>query len=196
MTSASITSKQQLLQLIKRGDTNRKTSATDFNARSSRSHSILQIKLKVIDILTETELKSTLSLCDLAGLERAATSLERRKEGSYINKSLLALSNVINKLSSSTLEHIPYRDSKLTRLLQPALSGSSLVLILCTIHMGGNQQSVQQCVAETYKTLRFAARAKDIVINVERNTGRRMDGDSAKMIQELNSIIEQQNKKL
>lgn len=196
LTSASITSKQQLLQLIKRGDTNRKTSATDFNARSSRSHSILQIKLKVIDILTETELKSTLSLCDLAGLERAATSLERRKEGSYINKSLLALSNVINKLSSSTLEHIPYRDSKLTRLLQPALSGSSLVLILCTIHMGGNQQSVQQCVAETYKTLRFAARAKDIVINVERNTGRRMDGDSAKMIQELNSIIEQQKQEI
>ena len=61
----------------------------------------------MIDLLTETELKSTLSLCDLAGLERAATSLERRKEGSFINKSLLALSNVINKLSSSALEHIP-----------------------------------------------------------------------------------------
>ncbi|RCK55290.1 Kinesin-like protein KIP2 [Candida viswanathii] len=196
LTSAAITSKQQLLQLIKRGDTNRKTSATDFNARSSRSHSILQIKLKVIDLFSETELKSTLSLCDLAGLERAATSLERRKEGSYINKSLLALSNVINKLSSSALEHIPYRDSKLTRLLQPALSGSSLVLILCTIHMGGNQQSAQQCVAETYKTLRFAARAKDIVINVERNTGRRLDGDSARMIQELNSIIEQQRQEI
>ena len=196
LTSASITSKQQLLQLIKRGDTNRKTSATDFNARSSRSHSILQIKLKVVDIFTETELKSTLSLCDLAGLERAATSLERRKEGSFINKSLLALSNVINKLSSSALEHIPYRDSKLTRLLQPALSGSSLVLILCTIHMGGNQQSAQQWVSETYKTLRFAARAKDIVINVERNNGKRLDSDSAKMIQELNGIIEQQKQEI
>lgn len=197
LTSANISSKPQLLQLIKYGDTNRKTSATDFNARSSRSHSILQIRLQVIDLLTETELKSTLSLCDLAGLERAATSLERRKEGSFINKSLLALSNVINKLSSSALEHIPYRDSKLTRLLQPALSGSSLVLILCTIHMGGNQQNSQQCVAETYKTLRFAARAKDIVINVEKNMSHKLDGsDSSKMIQELNEIISKQRQEI
>ncbi|KAL6449936.1 KIP2 Kinesin-like protein KIP2 [Candida maltosa Xu316] len=196
LTTTLITSKDQLLSLIIRGDTNRKTSATDFNARSSRSHSILQIKLQVVDLITDTEVKSTLSLCDLAGSERAATSLERRKEGSYINKSLLALSNVINKLSSSTLEHIPYRDSKLTRLLQPALSGSSLVSILCTIHMGGIQSNVQQCVAETYKTLRFAARAKDIVINVEKNTGRKLDGDSAKMIQELNSVIEQQRQEI
>lgn len=151
----------------------------------------------MIDLLTETELKSTLSLCDLAGLERAATSLERRKEGSFINKSLLALSNVINKLSSSALEHIPYRDSKLTRLLQPALSGSSLVLILCTIHMGGNQQNSQQCVAETYKTLRFAARAKDIVINVEKNMSHKLDGgDSSKMIQELNEIISKQRQEI
>ncbi|KAF6063988.1 Kinesin motor domain family protein [Candida albicans] len=59
LTSANISSKPQLLQLIKYGDTNRKTSATDFNARSSRSHSILQIRLQVIDLLTETELKST-----------------------------------------------------------------------------------------------------------------------------------------
>lgn len=197
LTSANITSKPQLLQLIKYGDTNRKTSATDFNARSSRSHSILQIRLQTIDLLSETELKSTLSLCDLAGLERAATSLERRKEGSFINKSLLALSNVINKLSSSTLEHIPYRDSKLTRLLQPALSGSSLVLILCTIHMGSNQQNSQQCVAETYKTLRFAARAKDIVINVERNMSQKLEGgDSSRMIQELNEIISKQRQEI
>ncbi|CAX44217.1 kinesin-like protein, putative [Candida dubliniensis CD36] len=197
LTSANITSKPQLLQLIKYGDTNRKTSATDFNARSSRSHSILQIRLQTIDLLSETELKSTLSLCDLAGSERAATSLERRKEGSFINKSLLALSNVINKLSSSTLEHIPYRDSKLTRLLQPALSGSSLVSILCTIHMGSNQQNSQQCVAETYKTLRFAARAKDIVINVERNMSQKLEGgDSSRMIQELNEIISKQRQEI
>ncbi|EGW32734.1 uncharacterized protein SPAPADRAFT_49688 [Spathaspora passalidarum NRRL Y-27907] len=193
LSSPIITSKDQLLQLIKKGDINRKTSATDFNSHSSRSHSILQIKLTVTDLVKNTETKTTLSLCDLAGSERAASSLERRKEGSYINKSLLALSNVINRLSSSSLEHVPYRDSKLTRLLQPALSGSSLVSILCTIHMGSVTNNQSQFAAETYKTLRFAARAKNIVINVDRNKSTMLsNGETAKLIQDLNMIIARQ----
>ncbi|KAG7662273.1 KIP2 [[Candida] subhashii] len=190
LSSPSITSKSQLLELIRKGDLNRKTSATDFNARSSRSHSILQIKITSTSLISNTSTKATLSLCDLAGSERASTSVERRKEGSYINKSLLALSNVINRLSSSSLEHVPYRDSKLTRILQPALSGSSLVSILCTIHMGNMS-------GETYKTLRFAARAKDIVISVERNKSTRVNGGAdAKMIMELQQVINQQRQEL
>ena len=63
--------------------------------------------------------------------------------------------------------------------------------------MGGNQQNSQQCVAETYKTLRFAARAKDIVINVEKNMSHKLDGgDSSKMIQELNEIISKQRQEI
>ncbi|KAI5948714.1 KIP2 [Candida theae] len=204
LTTPIVTSKEQLLTLIRRGDLNRKTSATDFNARSSRSHSILQIRLKIVNEITSCETTSTLSLCDLAGSERASSSLERRKEGSYINKSLLALSNVINKLSASSHGvvdyHISYRDSKLTRILQPALSGRSLVSILCTIHMGcGSNATAQQTVSETYKTLRFAARAKDIVINVEKNVGRGIevtDPETSKLIQELNNTIEQQRHEL
>mgnify|MGYP000235902248 CR=1 FL=1 len=204
LTTPTVSSKEQLLSLIRKGDLNRKTSATDFNARSSRSHSILQIRLKVVNDVTNCETTSTLSMCDLAGSERASSSLERRKEGSYINKSLLALSNVINKLSASSHgvvdHHISYRDSKLTRLLQPALSGRSLVLILCTIHMGcGSNAIAQQAVSETYKTLRFAARAKDIVINVEKNVGRGIelsDPETTKLIQELNNTIEQQRQDL
>lgn len=204
LMTPSVSSRQQLLSLIRKGDLNRKTSATDFNARSSRSHSILQIRLKVVNDLTSCETTSTLSMCDLAGSERASSSLERRKEGSYINRSLLALSNVINKLSASSNgvidHHISYRDSKLTRLLQPALSGRSLVLILCTIHMGcGSNATAQQAVSETYKTLRFAARAKDIVINVEKNVGRSIelsDTETTKIIQELNNTIEQQRHEL
>ncbi|KAI5950593.1 KIP2 [Candida margitis] len=204
LTTPTVTSREQILSLIRKGDLNRKTSATDFNARSSRSHSILQIRLKVVDEHTSSETTSTLSLCDLAGSERASSSLERRKEGSYINKSLLALSNVINKLSASSQgivdHHISYRDSKLTRLLQPALSGRSLVSILCTIHMGcGNNATAQQAVSETYKTLRFAARAKDIVINVEKNLGRGIemsDPETMKLIQDLNNTIEQQKHEL
>lgn len=207
ITSPVINSKEQLLLLIKKGDNNRKTSATDFNARSSRSHSILQIKLNTIDLLNSTEQNSTLSLCDLAGSERATSSLERRKEGSYINKSLLALSTVINKLSLSSSglsspntgnDHIPYRDSKLTRLLQPALSGSSLVLILCTIHLGSlNSAHSQQFISETYNTLRFAARAKDIVINVNKNQQSSIGGaETARLIEELKKTIENQKNEI
>lgn len=199
ITSPTIDSRDQLLKLLRRGDNNRKTSATDFNARSSRSHAILQIRLTTIDMSNNTELNRTLSLCDLAGSEKAASSLERRKEGSYINKSLLALSTVINKLSvashSLLSDHIPYRDSKLTRLLQPALSGSSLVLILCTIHVGPGMSNLaeSQYVSETYNTLRFAARAKDIVMNVESNKSTRLPGgDSDKLIAELQRTVESQ----
>lgn len=202
ISTPTISSKQQILQLINRGDNNRRTSETDFNARSSRSHAILQIRLNTVDIVSGTETNSVLSLCDLAGSEKATSSVERRKEGSFINKSLLALSTVINKLSISSNtgslnEHIPYRDSKLTRLLQPALSGSSLVLILCTIHMGSagisNKFADNQFVSETYNTLRFAARAKDIVVNVQKNKLTLLgEADSMKTIEDLRRTVENQ----
>lgn len=204
ISEPNITSKEQLLLLIRKGDNNRKTSATDFNTRSSRSHSILQIRLTTINLHDSTEQHATLSLCDLAGSERATSSLERRKEGAYINKSLLALSTVINKLSlaSSTIggaaimDHIPYRDSKLTRLLQPALSGSSLILILCTIHLGSITNNPQS-VSETLNTLRFAARAKDIVMNVQKNKASSFgDAESIKVIEELKRTIESQKNEL
>lgn len=202
ITTPVIKSRDQVLQFIQRGDNKRKTSETDFNARSSRSHAILQIRLHTVDLISSSETNATLSLCDLAGSERATSSVERRKEGLFINKSLLALSTVINKLSISSntgnlTDHIPYRDSKLTRLLQPALSGSSLVLILCTIHLGSSGMNGKlgenQFVAETYNTLRFAARAKDILINVQKNKLSLMsDGDSSVLVSELQRTIEAQ----
>lgn len=198
VNTPAILSKEHLTQLIRLGDTKRKTSATDYNARSSRSHAILQLRLHTVDLMLNTEVHCTLSLCDLAGSERATSSVERMKEGAFINKSLLALSTVINKLSlmSSSpayMEHIPYRDSKLTRLLQPALSGASLILILCTVHLGSNQSAVnQQLVTETYNTLRFAARAKDIVMTVKSNQKSVGSGDSQKIIDELRATIEEQ----
>lgn len=188
-----VISQQHLLQLLKTGDARRKTSATDYNARSSRSHAILQLRLHSVDTVANTETRRTLSLCDLAGSERATSSAERRKEGAFINKSLLALSTVINKLSlaSAATEHIPYRDLKLTRLLQPALSGSALILILCTVHVGtGVLAQDQQCVTETSNTLRFAARAKDIVMDVSRAKKTALAGsEAAKIIAELRSTV-------
>lgn len=207
ISSPPIVSKDQLLHLLKKGDVNRKTSVTDFNNRSSRSHSIIQIKLQTTDLIHNTETNSTLSLCDLAGSEKGSNTIERRKEGAYINKSLLALSTVIHKLSllcsnisspGTFNEHIPYRDSKLTRLLQPALSGSSLVLILCTVNLG-NVSGVGSAmnISETYSTLRFAARAKDVVMNIKNTKKINLnDDDSIKQIHELKRIIESQRSEI
>lgn len=200
--SPTVSSKLSLLQLIKAGDMKRKTSATDYNARLSRSHAILQLRLHTIDMAMNTEHKSTLSLCDLAGSERATLCAERRKEGAFINKSLLALSTVINKLSlastSGNMDHIPYRDSKLTRLLQPSLSGLALILILCNVHLGSSQSALtQQFVTETTNTLRFAARAKDIVLLVKANRKLSVgDLEAQRMIDDLRRTVESQKNEL
>lgn len=112
-------------------------------------------------------------MIDLAGSEKASSQDTRRKEGAYINKSLLTLGTVISRLttpnqttntsptpystpSTPQANHVPFRDSKLTRLLQPSLSGGGFITILATI-CGGQKYS-----AETLSTLQFAKRAKKI----------------------------------
>jgi centromeric protein E len=174
-----VQSPTQLLRVIARGDNARRVAGTQFNARSSRSHAVVQIVVesrerapipaanssKRAAIVPGGVRVSTLSLIDLAGSEKAADNKERRTEGSHINKSLLTLGTVIARLSSDKEKaekdkakgdkHLPYRDSKLTRLLQPALSGNSLVSILCTIQITG----------ETLNTLKFASRAKNNIVS-------------------------------
>ncbi|MBE3048527.1 hypothetical protein IMZ48_39705, partial [Candidatus Bathyarchaeota archaeon] len=189
-----VQSPTQLLRVIARGDQARRTASTQFNARSSRSHAVVQIVVESrgrtpgnADSSKRGGLPpggvrvSTLSLIDLAGSEKAAETKERRTEGSHINKSLLTLGNVIAKLSEhkgkdgkggdKDGKHLPYRDSKLTRLLQGALAGNSLVSILCTIQTGsaGSAAVANTHSTETLNTLKFAARAKNnIVSNAKR----------------------------
>lgn len=187
-----VQSPTQLLRVIARGDQARRTASTQFNSRSSRSHAVVQIVVesreRIVGGAATTESKrsgllpggvrvSTLSLIDLAGSEKAAESKERRTEGSHINKSLLTLGTVIAKLSENKdkdgksndkdAKHLPYRDSKLTRLLQGALSGNSLVSILCTIQTGstGSTASVNSHAGETLNTLKFASRAKNSIVS-------------------------------
>jgi centromeric protein E len=180
-----VQSPTQLLRVIARGDHARRTGSTQFNARSSRSHAVVQIVVESRERVPSGATQdrrsgmapggvrvSTLSLIDLAGSERAADDKERRTEGAHINKSLLTLGTIISRLSENKDKagnptdregrHLPYRDSKLTRLLQPALSGNSLVSILCTVHLGltGNPHS-----GETLNTLKFAARAKNNIVS-------------------------------
>lgn len=187
-----VQSPTQLLRVIARGDQARRTASTQFNSRSSRSHAVVQIVVesreRIVGGAAQTESKrsgllpggvrvSTLSLIDLAGSEKAAESKERRTEGSHINKSLLTLGTVIAKLSENKdkdgkasdkdTKHLPYRDSKLTRLLQGALSGNSLVSILCTIQTGsaGSTASANSHANETINTLKFASRAKNSIVS-------------------------------
>lgn len=186
-----VQSPTQLLRVIARGDHARRTGSTQFNARSSRSHAVVQIVVESRErapagsasqdkrsaIIPGGVRVSTLSLIDLAGSERAAESKERRTEGAHINKSLLTLGTVIARLSDSKDKsgnstdkegkHLPYRDSKLTRLLQGALSGNSLVSILCTIQIGssGSAAPANAHTGETLNTLKFAARAKNNIVS-------------------------------
>lgn len=186
-----VQSPTQLLRVIARGDHSRRTGSTQFNARSSRSHAVVQIVVesrervpagnssqeKRTAIAPGGVRVSTLSLIDLAGSERAAENKERRTEGAHINKSLLTLGTVIARLSvdkdkngnptDRDGKHLPYRDSKLTRLLQPALSGNSLVSILCTLQIGssGSAAAANSHTGETLNTLKFAARAKNNIVS-------------------------------
>ena len=188
-----VQSPTQLLRVIARGDHARRTRSTQFNAQSSRSHAVVQIVVESRERITATSSSmgnnkrapllpggvrvSTLSMIDLAGSERAAETKERRTEGAHINKSLLTLGTIIARLSGEKDssgnptdkdgKHLPYRDSKLTRLLQPALSGNSLVSILCTIQIGsaGSAATASSHTAETLNTLKFAARAKNNIVS-------------------------------
>ncbi|XP_039139627.1 kinesin-like protein KIN-7L [Dioscorea cayenensis subsp. rotundata] len=159
----------QVLELIKLGETNRHFGETNMNARSSRSHTIFRmvIESSVKNTTSSGDVSDTdairvsvLNLVDLAGSERIAKTGAggvRLKEGKHINKSLMVLGNVINKLSEGKQRaHIPYRDSKLTRILQPALGGNAKTSIICTV------APEEVHVEETKGTLQFASRAKRI----------------------------------
>lgn len=191
LVEEKVTSEADVLHLMDKGNLNRRTGETDFNTRSSRSHAIFLVRISKTNTVTGMENFATLSLCDLAGSERATGQSERRKEGSFINKSLLALGSVIVKLSSPSTNagHINYRDSKLTRILQPALSGDAVVSILCTIHTSNT------ALAETINTVRFAARAKNITLTVRKHeTDTSTEKD--RVIEKLKIQVERQQEEI
>ncbi|KAL2501550.1 P-loop containing nucleoside triphosphate hydrolase superfamily protein [Forsythia ovata] len=157
------------LSLIAAGEEHRHVGSTNFNLLSSRSHTIFTLTIESSpygeNCEGEAVTLSQLNLIDLAGSEssRAETTGVRRKEGSYINKSLLTLGTVISKLTDGRSTHIPYRDSKLTRLLQSSLSGHGRVSLICTVTPSSSNSE------ETHNTLKFAHRAKHIEIQASQN---------------------------
>jgi kinesin family protein 5 len=160
-------SPDDILSLLKEGSERRTKSATQMNNVSSRSHAIFSIYLTQ-KLKNGTEVKSKLHLVDLAGSENVGKSEVQGiglAEAQNINKSLSALGNVIYALTEKNREHIPYRDSKLTFLLQDSLGGNSKTILIATINPNISYFS------ETVNTLKFAKRAKDIknipIVNVK-----------------------------
>ncbi|KAJ7978512.1 Kinesin-like protein [Quillaja saponaria] len=155
------------LSFIAAGEEHRHIGSNNFNLFSSRSHTIftLMIESSAHGDDYDGVIFSQLNLIDLAGSESSKTETTglRRKEGSYINKSLLTLGTVIGKLSEGKASHVPYRDSKLTRLLQSSLSGHGHVSLICTVTPASSNME------ETHNTLKFASRAKRVEIFASRN---------------------------
>ncbi|EFQ99700.1 hypothetical protein MGYG_02714 [Nannizzia gypsea CBS 118893] len=161
---------QEVMDMIMRGNEYRTMSPTEANETSSRSHAVLQINVAQKDRnsdLNEPHTMATLSIIDLAGSERASATKnrgERLVEGANINKSLLALGSCINALCDPRKRnHVPYRNSKLTRLLKFSLGGNCKTVMIVCVSPSSHHFD------ETQNTLRYANRAKNIQTKVTRN---------------------------
>lgn len=157
LTECDVQNKEELHSLIEFARSNRATAATAGNERSSRSHSVTQLRLYGEHKAKQEMTMSTINLIDLAGSESPKTSV-RMEETKKINKSLSELTNVIMALLQKQ-DHIPYRNSKLTHLLMPSLGGNSKTLMFL------NVSPFQDCFIETVKSLRFGASVNNCKMN-------------------------------
>ncbi|QHN92582.1 Chromosome-associated kinesin [Arachis hypogaea] len=161
VTEAEVKTKEEMSSYLSRGSLSRATGSTNMNSQSSRSHAIFTITMEQKS--GDDVLCAKLHLVDLAGSERAKrTGADgmRLKEGIHINKGLLALGNVISALGDERKRkeggHVPYRDSKLTRLLQDSLGGNSKTVMIACVSLADTNAE------ETLNTLKYANRARNI----------------------------------
>lgn len=158
-TERFVSSPEEVMEIIDEGKANRHVAVTNMNEHSSRSHSIFLLHIKQENVETNKKLSGKLYLVDLAGSEKVSkTGAEGAvlDEAKNINKSLSALGNVISALAEGTKTHVPYRDSKMTRILQESLGGNArTTIIICCSPSSFNEQ-------ETRSTLLFGQRAKTI----------------------------------
>lgn len=185
-------SPESVLEYIQEGNLRRTMSPTEANAVSSRSHAVLQINITQkprTASLTEQTTSASLNIIDLAGSERASATRNngaRMKEGANINKSLLALGNCINALcqSGGAQKHVPYRNSKLTRLLKFSLGGNcKTVMVVCISPSSAHYE-------ETHNALKYANQAKNIRTKVSRNMIN-VDRHVAQYVQAIHELKEE-----
>ena len=184
ITEYSASGVEETMELLHKGNQNRSVEPTKKNETSSRSHAVMQIMVeqrqKSSDIV-ETVRIGKFSLIDLAGSERASATDNRGArlvEGANINRSLLALANCINALATESdaqnkagrngrrrvrTNFVPYRDSKLTRLLKDSFGGNCRTVMIANVSPAANQYE------ETVNSLKYANRAKDIKTKVQQN---------------------------
>ncbi|GJQ71648.1 Khc [Trypoxylus dichotomus] len=158
-TERFVSSPEEVFEAIEEGKSNRHIAVTNMNEHSSRSHSVFLINVKQENLENQKKLSGKLYLVDLAGSEKVSkTGAEGTvlDEAKNINKSLSALGNVISALADGNKTHIPYRDSKLTRILQESLGGNArTTIVICCSPASFNE-------AETKSTLEFGKRAKTV----------------------------------
>jgi kinesin family protein 18/19 len=172
LSSIEANTTDEVMELLRQGNQHRTMEPTHANAVSSRSHAVLQITCEQRESTADTHQTvkiGKLSLIDLAGSERASMTHNvgaRMIEGANINRSLLALGNCINALAGNSKQrgYIPYRDSKLTRLLKDSLGGNCRTVMICTCSPS------HLYYEETLNTLKYANRAKNIKTTQTRNT--------------------------
>ncbi|CAN1778081.1 Kinesin-like protein KIN-14J [Linum perenne] len=160
-----VTSTEDVLELMNVGMMNRAVGATALNERSSRSHSVLTIHVNGMDVETGTLFRGNLHLVDLAGSERVDRSEvtgDRLREAQHINKSLSALGDVIFALAQKS-QHVPYRNSKLTQVLQSSLGGQAKTLMFVQLNPDVDSYS------ETLSTLKFAERVSGVELGAARS---------------------------
>jgi kinesin family protein 5 len=159
ITEVPVSSDFEIFELLRIGTENRHIMNTKMNSRSSRSHTIFNLSISVKNLVDQSNRLGKLNFVDLAGSERVSkTGAEglRLKELKNINKSLNALTSVINSLTDPKSTHIPYRDSKLTKLLQTSIGGNSKTVMIITC------STLLKNESETITTLRFGSVAKCI----------------------------------
>lgn len=158
-TENYVADEQEVYEIMKMGNDNRAIGVTDMNKQSSRSHSIFVLTIHQYNNQDFSSKTGKLFLVDLAGSEKVAKSGAKGQtldEAKTINKSLTTLGIVINALTDGKSTHVPYRDSKLTRVLQDSLGGNSKTCLIITCSPSIYNE------AETISTLRFGKRAKQI----------------------------------
>nr|QWT43312.1 kinesin-like protein KIN7J [Citrullus lanatus] len=171
LTEETLKDRNHLQELLSFCEVQRKIGETSLNETSSRSHQILRLTIessarKYKKSESSSTLTATVNFVDLAGSERASQTNSagtRLKEGCHINRSLLTLGTVIRKLSKGRNGHIPYRDSKLTRILQNSLGGNGRTAIICTM------SPARSHVEQSRNTLLFATCAKEVSTNAQVN---------------------------